>query len=66
MGKKVIGNFLGLAQGRDGAVEITGVPQGDGREEEVEAGSAVQLVFVGTVANFAEPMKEDSARRAVA
>ena len=35
--KKAIGNVLGLAQGRDGAVEIAGVPQGDGRDEEVEA-----------------------------
>ena len=66
MGEKVIGNVLGLAQGGDRAVQITGVPQGDGRDEKVEAGSAVLLVFVGAVADFAETMNEDGARQAVA
>ena len=33
MGKKVIGNVLGLAQGGDGAIEIAGVPQGDSGDE---------------------------------
>ena len=52
--KKVIGNALGLAHGRVRAVQIAGIPQRDGRDEEVEAGSAVLLVFVGAVADFAE------------
>ena len=66
MGKKIIGDVLHLAQSGDHTVQIAGVPQDDGGDEEVEAGSAVLLVFVGAVANFAEPMKEDSARQPVA
>ena len=64
--EKVIGNVLGLAQGSDRAVQITRVPEGDGRDEKVEAGSAVLLVLIGAVADFAEPMNEDGARQAVA
>src|SRR5271170_6539970 len=44
VGEKAIGNVLGLAQGSDRAVQIAGVPQSDGRDEEVEAGRAVLLV----------------------
>jgi hypothetical protein len=66
VGKKVVGHTLSLAQGVDRVVQIAGVPQGDGRDEEVEAGSAVLLIFVGTVANFAEAMNKDGARQAVA
>jgi hypothetical protein len=40
--KKVFGNPLGLAQGRDGAVEVAGVPQGDGGDQKVEAGSLLR------------------------
>ena len=65
VGEKVIGNALGLAQGSDRAVQITSVPQGDGRDEKVEAGSAVLLVLVGAVADFAEPMNKDGARQAI-
>ena len=66
MGEKVIGNVLDLAQGGDRAVQISGVPEGDGRDEEVETGGPMLLVFVGAVADFAEPMKKDGARQAVA
>ena len=66
VGEKVIGNALGLAQGSDRAVQITSVPQGDGRDEKVEAGSAVLLVLVGAVADFAEPMNKGGARQAIA
>ena len=66
MGEKVIGNVLGLAQGGDGAFEIPCVPQDDRGDEKVEAGGAVLLVFVGAVADFAEPMNEDGAGQAVA
>jgi hypothetical protein len=64
--EKVVGNFFGLAQGGDGAVQITGVPQDNRRDEEVQAGGAVLLIFIGAVANFPEPMDEDGARQAVA
>lgn len=52
VGEKVLGNVLGFVQGSDRAVQIAGVPQGDGRDEEVGAGSAVLLVLVGAVADF--------------
>jgi hypothetical protein len=58
VGEKVIGNIFGLAHGSDRSVQITRVPQGDGRDEKVETGSAVLLVFVGAVADFAEPMNK--------
>ena len=66
VGEQVVGNLLDLAQGGNGALEISRVPQDDGGDEEVEAGSAVLLVLVGAVADFAEPMNEDRARQAVA
>ena len=56
MEEKVIGNILHLAQSGDRAVQIVGVPKGDGGDQEVEAGRAVLLVFVGAVADFPEPM----------
>ena len=49
-----------------GAVQITGTPQDDRGDEEVQAGRAMLLIFVGAVANFPEPMDEDGARQAVA
>src|SRR3954454_23541642 len=63
--EKVVGNVLGLAHCSDRAAQIAGVPQDDGRDEEIEAGSAVLLVLVGAVADFAEPMNEDGTRQAV-
>jgi hypothetical protein len=43
----MVGNFLDLAQGGDGAVQITGVPQDDrGGDEKVQAGGAMLLIFV--------------------
>jgi hypothetical protein len=66
MSEKVVGDFSGLAQGGDGAVQITGIPQDDRSDEEVQAGRAMLLIFVGAVANFPEPMDEDGARQTVA
>jgi hypothetical protein len=66
VGKKVVGHTLSLAQGVDRVVQIAGVPQGDGGDEEVQTGGAVLLVLVGAVADFAEPMNEDGACQAVA
>jgi hypothetical protein len=64
--EKVVGNICDLAQGGAGAVQVAGIPQDDRGDEEVWAGGAMLLVFVGTVANFPEPMDEDGARQAVA
>ena len=47
MSEKVVGNFFGLAQGGDGALQITGIPQDDRGDEEVQAGRAMLLIFVG-------------------
>src|SRR3954471_5378473 len=66
VGNEVIRNLLNHAQGGNRTVQIAGVPQDDGGDEEVEAGRAMLLVFVGTVADSAEPMKEDGPRQAVA
>jgi hypothetical protein len=66
MSEQFIGNVLGLAQGSDRAAQIAGVPQDDGGDEEIEAGSAVLLVLVGAVADFAQPMNEDGTRQAIA
>jgi hypothetical protein len=65
MSEKVIGNVLDLAQGGSRPVQITRVPQGDGRDEKVETRSAVVLALVGAIADFAEPTKEDGALGAV-
>ena len=59
--EKVVGNFFGLAQGGDGELQITGIPQDDRGDEEVQAGRAMLLIFVGAVANSPEPMDEDGA-----
>ncbi len=66
VGEKVIGNMFGLAQGSDRTVQVAGIPQGDSRDEQVEAGSAVLLVLVRAVADFTKPMNKDGARQAVA
>lgn len=60
MNEKVVGDVFGLVQGGDGAVQITGIPQDDRGDEEVQAGRAMLLIFVGAVANFPEPMDEDA------
>jgi hypothetical protein len=65
LSEKVMGHVLDLAQAGNRAVQITGVPQGDGRDEQVEAGGAMLLVFEGAIADFAEAMNEDGARQAV-
>ena len=66
VGQQMIRDILGLAQGGDGALEISRVPQDDCGDEQVQAGGAVLLVLVGAVADFAEPMNEDRPRQAVA
>ena len=42
----------------NGAPEIDGVPEDDGRNGQIEAGSPVSLIFESSVADFSETMKE--------
>lgn len=66
MGQQVIGYVFGLAQGGDGALEISGVPQDDCGDDQIEARGAMLLVLVGPITDFTEPMDEDRTRKAVA
>lgn len=60
MGKQSVRHIdLALTQVADGAFEIDGVPQDDGRHDEVETGGTVPLVFEGAVAQFTEPVEKD-------
>ena len=59
MGKQNIADNLTLsAQLVNGAPEIDGVPEDDGRNGEIEPGSPIPLIFESAVADFAEAMKE--------
>ena len=66
MRQQVIGDIFRLAQGGDGTFEVSCVPQNDRGDDEVQPGSAVLLVLVGAIADFAEPMDKDGTRQAVA
>lgn len=67
MGEQGIGDVdAALAQVAGGAVEINGVPQDDGRDDEVKTGCPVPLVLKDAVAQFAEPIEEDGAGECVA
>ena len=43
--EKVVGNFFDLPQGGNRAVQISGVPQDDRGDEEVQAGGAMLLIL---------------------
>jgi hypothetical protein len=62
----MIGHVLDLLQGADRVLQITGVPQDDRGDEQVEARAAMLLVFVGAISDFTEPVNEDRACHAVA
>ena len=66
MGQETVGDIFGLAEGGNGALQVSGVPQDDCGDDEVEAGRSVLLVLVGAVADFAEPVNEDCPGQAVA
>ena len=55
-----------LAEGDDGALEISGIPQDNCGDDQVEAGGAVLLVFIGSITDLAEAMQEHGTRQAVA
>ena len=61
-----IWDVFGPTQNLDGAFEISSIPKDDRRNDKVEAGSAVLLIFICAVADFAEPMDEDRPRETVA
>lgn len=65
MGQEVIRHGLDLVQGCDDARKVSRVPQNDGGHDELEAGCAVLLVFVGAIADFAEAVNEDGTCQAV-
>ena len=46
------------AQDVEGGLQVAGVPEDDGRNEQVQPGGAVGLVLEGSVAQFAEAMEE--------
>jgi hypothetical protein len=66
MRQEMSGDIFRLTQGGDRSFEVSCVPQDDRSDDEVQARSAVLLVLVGPIADFAEPMNENGARQAVA
>ena len=64
MGEQLV--RFGLTEGRDGVLQVTRVPQDDGGDEQVEAGTAMLLVLVCSIAYLAQAMDEHSPRQAVA
>jgi len=66
MGEQVVRHILDLAQGGNRALEIPCVPEDDRGDDEIQAGGAVLLVLVGSVADFAEPVDEHRPCQAVA
>nr|BAM13942.1 hypothetical protein [Pseudomonas sp. K-62] len=66
MGEQVSRHELVAAQPGQRALQVSGVPQDDGRDHQVEARGAVLLVLVGAIADLAEAMKEDGPGQAVA
>ena len=66
MGQQMVWHALDLAEHGDGPLQIAGVPQDDGGDDQVEAGGAMLLVLVGPITNLAQAMNEHGAGEAVA
>jgi hypothetical protein len=66
VGEKLVRYLLDLAHGGDGALKVSGIPEDNRGDEEVEAGGAVLLVLVSEIADFSESMDEDRSRQAIA
>lgn len=63
MSNQMIGNGLFAGGGRgDGAIEVDGVPQDDGRGQQIEATCPAGLGFSGSIAQFTEAVMKDRAR----
>ena len=61
MGKQSIADGFTLrAQLVNGAPEIDGVPEDNGRHSEIEAGSPVSLIFKGPITDFTEAVEKHS------
>ncbi|BDV36199.1 hypothetical protein SS37A_37290 (plasmid) [Methylocystis iwaonis] len=59
MGKQIVTDSFAIgAQFGDGVAEIDRVPKDDRRDDEIEAGGSVALIFEGAVADLTKPMKE--------
>ena len=54
--EKPVRDLLGLAQGGNGAIEVSRVPHDDCGDQEVQARNAVLLVLVGAVADLTKAM----------
>ena len=67
MSNQMIGNGLFAGGGRgDGAIEVDGVPQDDGRGQQIEATCPAGLGFSGSIAQFTEAVMKDRAFEIVA
>lgn len=66
MSQEIVGDVFSLTHGGNGLLQISRVPEDDRGDEEIEARDVVQLVFVGAVTNFTQPVDEDGARQTVA
>src|SRR6266851_1202380 len=47
-----------LTQVIDGALQVGCIPQNDGCDEQVQPAGAMELVLIGAVADFSEPVEE--------
>ena len=65
-GRDVAHGFAVDAEVGGGLLEVSRVPQDDGRDEQVEAGGAVGLVLERAVAQLAQAAEEDRAGERVA
>lgn len=64
--QQMAGDIFRLSPDAGGTFEVSNVPQYDRGDDEVEARSAVLLVVMGPVTDFAEPMNKHRPRQAVA
>lgn len=49
-----------LSQVVHGALQIDGVPQDDGGNQQIEAAGSIALILIGTIADFPESVEEHS------
>ena len=54
-----------IAKVIDSALQVGGIPQNDGRDEQVQTTGAVALVLIGAVADFAQPVEEYGAAECI-
>ena len=47
-----------LPEGIHGSLEIDGIPERDGGDDEIQTAGAIPLVLIGAIPNFAETMEE--------